>query len=452
MARSKKLATINTVECAKSPSLGDEGASTTSHARAGHAGLYLVLNQDRISPASVVLIHKAPSIHALKQCSAATVENRCREVHCRHQLVIDLTHLMSCVEPDQWHADHALIVVRPLEHKTVITHEIPVIRQKNHHGIAALIIGLQGVENRADCIIHNRDQTEGQGKDTHRPKNAYAREIGITQTAITKSIGELENMLDLPLFDRSSQDVTLTKFGEQIHRRALQIDMQSGFLVREMNELKTGTAGTLRIGAGTVWSAMFLPQVLAELSKSCPDVEFVIRRSVGNRFKAQLEAAEIDVGLGLEPSPEDLTTDLVFTPMVNIKTLLLVRNQHPLMQKKIPGLADIAAYRWAMYRLDTKLFDQVRRLFLNDGLSLATPMFMADSSASVMGFVAKIDCVTVLPAPMLPIAQRYGLSALPLIEGPSFVSGAVSMTAADYPLMGRFMRTLESFARALAKT
>jgi DNA-binding transcriptional LysR family regulator len=277
--------------------------------------------------------------------------------------------------------------------------------------------------------------------------HAAAREIGVTQTAITKSIRELENTLKIRLFDRSVHGVKLTSFGTQFRRRAIQIEQQNAFLERELEEMVLGKAGCLRIGAGTVWSDVFLPMILANFSKSRSNVDFVIHRSVGSRFKSQLEEGEIDVGLGLEPSPEDLTSELIFDPITEIKTALMVRRDHPLCHCSNYKLQDLVTFPWAMYRLDTIIFERARRVFLAQGFMLSEPSYLADSSASVMSFVANTDHVTLLPEPMLPLAERNGLTALKMTDLPSFQSGAIYMAAAaDYPLMQEFGHALKDFA------
>lgn len=275
--------------------------------------------------------------------------------------------------------------------------------------------------------------------------HAAARDVGMTQTAITKSIRELENALGAPLFERSVKGVVLTVFGEQFRRRAIQIEQQSDFLERELAEMIAGQAGRLRIGAGTVWSDVFLPDLLSTFCETRPNVEIVIRRGVGRRFRTLLEEGEIDIGLGLEPSPDDLSPELIFDPLARINTQFFVRNDHPLTGRNDLTLSDIAAYPWAMYRLDTLIFDRVRRMFLEEGLSLQTLALQSDSSVSVMQFVGKTDHITCFPVPMLETAKQLGLTGLRTVECPSFQSGAVYMKAAnDYPLMQDMMKVLKA--------
>ncbi|MEM7303185.1 MAG: LysR family transcriptional regulator [Pseudomonadota bacterium] len=276
--------------------------------------------------------------------------------------------------------------------------------------------------------------------------HAAARDMSVTQTAITKSIRELENVLGAPLFERSVKGVCLTVFGERFQRRAIQIEQQNKFLERELEELIAGQAGSLRIGAGMVWSDVFLPDLLASFSKTRPNLEITIRRSVGSRFRSLLEDGTIDIGLGLEPSPDEISPDVRFDPLTSIGTRFFVRWDHPLTHIEAVSLSDISAYPWAIYRLDALIFERARRLFFDKSLLVGKPSFLADSSASVMSFVSQTDHITCLPEPMSPMAERFNLKALKQLEGPTFRSGAVYMEAAtDYPLIQEILRELKSF-------
>lgn len=272
-----------------------------------------------------------------------------------------------------------------------------------------------------------------------------AQELGITQTAVTRSIRELESTLNARLFDRSVRGVKLTPYGELFHRRAVQIEMQDNFLQREMAELVSGRSGTLRIGAGTVWSTILLPQIIASTHAERPTAQFVVRRSVGDRFREQLEHGEIDLGLGSAPKERDLSRELIFEPLGRVRTVILARKGHPLAGRENVTHADVASFPWAMFRMDDFLFDLVATGFMTRGLTLNAPNYLADSVSSVMGFQALSDHVSCMPAPLVPLATRHGLVELDLPGMADFVSGAIYMRgAAEYPLLKQFMQQLRT--------
>ncbi len=273
--------------------------------------------------------------------------------------------------------------------------------------------------------------------------HAAAKELGITQTAITRTIKELESILEVQLFDRSVRGVTLTAYGEQFLRRAIQIEAQIDYLERESAEMASGNAGTLKIGAGTVWSTMFLPKILVPIQAARPSARFIILRSVGTRFREQLEQREIDLGLGFVPSGGEVSEALTFEPLAKVRTIFLASKNHPLAESRGITHEDLASFPWAMFRLDRSVFELVRTEFLVRGIRLEEPHYLADSISSVMRFLSESDHVSCIPAPLLELAAPHGLVQLNAPEAPEFMSGAIYMSAAsEYPLLNCVLQEL----------
>ena len=194
---------------------------------------------------------------------------------------------------------------------------------------------------------------------------------------------------------------------------------------------------------------MILPPILAELETSRPDTRFVVLRSVGHRMREQLERGEIDLGLGLEPLLRGEETGIAVEHLMRIQTTFLVRRDHPLAAASKVRSRDMAAFPFAMYRLDNFVYEQVSAAFLAEGFALAPPRYLADSISSVMSFVAHSDHITCLPAPILRTATAHGLVPLAADAAPAFPSGAIYMQAASsYPLLETVLERLRVQTRA----
>lgn len=284
----------------------------------------------------------------------------------------------------------------------------------------------------------------------HGNLHLAARELSLTQTAVTKSLQNLEAALGARLFERSARGVTLTHFGQQFQRRAVRIMMQCDYLEREMQELLDGTGGRLTIGAGTVWSSALLPDILARIQGRSPTAEFVVLRSVGRRFQQQLTRREIDLGLGYLTHVSSTGGDFAFEPLAEIDTAYFARKDHPLHGAGALGLDDLRHFPFAMFQLDDALFDQIREKYLLLGHTIASPSYLADSISSVMRFVSRTDHVTCLPAPFLNVARGHGLLPLAVEDTPNFKSGAIySREAAGYPLLEIVLRELRGVGEIL---
>ena len=107
-----------------------------------------------------------------------------------------------------------------------------------------------------------------------------ARQLHLTQPAVTAAIAELEHTLGVRLFVRTSRGVTPTAHGESFVPRATAI---FGELVRAAEDIEVvsrGSRQTLRVGAGGGgWGQGILPAALAKLLDPQPDAFILIREA-----------------------------------------------------------------------------------------------------------------------------------------------------------------------------
>jgi DNA-binding transcriptional LysR family regulator len=69
-----------------------------------------------------------------------------------------------------------------------------------------------------------------------------AKELGMTQPAITKAVQELEAFFSAPLFERTNRGVVPTELGRLLGRRAKSMNTELRYLTDEINALQGGTA------------------------------------------------------------------------------------------------------------------------------------------------------------------------------------------------------------------
>jgi molybdate transport repressor ModE-like protein len=93
-----------------------------------------------------------------------------------------------------------------------------------------------------------------------------ARELGLSQPAISKAIADLEHDLGVSLFDRNTRGVQLTESGEVLVRRGRVIldELRHGF--DEIENISDPTAGLVRIGVSLAQS-LFISAVIDRTSR-----------------------------------------------------------------------------------------------------------------------------------------------------------------------------------------
>ena len=171
----------------------------------------------------------------------------------------------------------------------------------------------------------------------HSSFSKAARELHLTQPAVSMQVKQLESSVELPLFEHVGKRFTLTEAGRAILRYA----NAAADLLRDAREtvdaLKGVRVGELKLSAVST-AKYFAPSVLAAFMREQPGIS--IKFSVGNREEivADLAANETDLVIMGRP-PRELPT--IAAPIA----------RHPLGIIAAPGhnLAKRRQYHCAIY-------------------------------------------------------------------------------------------------------
>jgi len=125
---------------------------------------------------------------------------------------------------------------------------------------------------------------------------AGARQVHITQAAISMQIRQLENELGAKLFVRAPRRVMLTEAGEQLLQRARQILRDHDAAVQEIAELAGAERGRLRLGsASAMVTTDVLPKLLREVRKQHNGSEITVVSGTSEALVQQILAGELDL-------------------------------------------------------------------------------------------------------------------------------------------------------------
>ena len=147
-----------------------------------------------------------------------------------------------------------------------------------------------------------------------------AKELYISQPAISKAIGKLEDSLGLSLFTRSSRGVQLTSEGEILfeHAREAFEALERG--EQELRRIQEFDIGHLRIGVSNTLCKYILLPYLKTFIDQYPPMKVTIESQSTVQTLNRLEQQKIDLGLVAEPS---LRKDLSFIPVMDIQDIFV---------------------------------------------------------------------------------------------------------------------------------
>jgi DNA-binding transcriptional LysR family regulator len=131
----------------------------------------------------------------------------------------------------------------------------------------------------------------------HGNMTRAARELRVSQPAVSKQLSDLEHDLSTPLVDRLPRGVRLTAAGELLFAHAQRILQAERSAEQELAELQNLGRGKLAVGASTTIGSYLVPSLFGELRRSHPAVELDLE--IANTAGVQEAVLEHRLDLGL---------------------------------------------------------------------------------------------------------------------------------------------------------
>lgn len=196
-----------------------------------------------------------------------------------------------------------------------------------------------------------------------------ARELFLTQSAVSHSLRALEEDLGCRLFDRMGKKILLTLAGEQLlpHAREVLAGMQRAR--NSLQKLANWGQSRLRICASTTACQYILPGVLREFQKSFPNVQIAIEPGDTRQAQELLSQKDIDCALCLEPEREERFD---FRPLFSDELFFLVGSDHPWARSGKVEREEISLQNYVLYNKGTYTFELIEKYFRTEGIALNT--------------------------------------------------------------------------------
>ncbi len=167
-----------------------------------------------------------------------------------------------------------------------------------------------------------------------------AEQLYLTQPAVTQQIKALEELIGLPLFDRSGREVTLTPAGELLLRYAEEASEVLEHASIELAALIGHLSGTLRIAASTTIAQYILPPLLGAFLRLHPAVRVELDSS--NTESVAEAIATGRAALGLVEGPPH-TSQVRSEIWLADELVLLVSPSHEWASQRFITLQQLAA-------------------------------------------------------------------------------------------------------------
>ena len=129
-----------------------------------------------------------------------------------------------------------------------------------------------------------------------------AAETGVSPSALSQGLAELERRVGIELFDREGRRRILRPAAREVLEHARRVLALTGDLARWAERVRTGTEGDVRLGMIDVAAVNHYPEVLRRFRDENPDVELRLRVEPSGSLLHDLVGGDLDLVVCVEPS------------------------------------------------------------------------------------------------------------------------------------------------------
>jgi len=212
-----------------------------------------------------------------------------------------------------------------------------------------------------------------------------AKEMKLSQSAISMSIKELENILGRPVFDRINKKLVLNEVGRAFHK---EIDP----LFKKLSDIEyefqnSENKGMIRVGASTTIVDYLMPSIICSYMSSYPDVKITLKEGNTQEITKMIQEGSIDVAF-----VEGFVSESdIITEKVGVDELVVVTANEGLNK---PCYIDaLAEKRWIL-REEGSGTREVFLEYIKEKVSELNIFFELGHTESIKSILMNRECLT----------------------------------------------------------
>ena len=226
-------------------------------------------------------------------------------------------------------------------------------------------------------------------------------ELGLSQSALSKSMRRLENAIGAKLIRGTPKGVVLTAEGETLLSHVHRLRTSLDDIVREVSDVRRGLSGHLRIGVGAGYFFHVVPAACNALVKSAPAATLRLREFGPADSIHALRSGELDIAIRAIGS--SLGEDLEQQHLYDDRFAVISAPTHRLAKRKSLKLAELAQERWILSSPTSAISRQWHGVFERYGIPSPQVAIETNSPVARLAGVAGTD---LLGYTMASVARR----------------------------------------------
>lgn len=241
-----------------------------------------------------------------------------------------------------------------------------------------------------------------------------ANRLGVTQPSFTSLIQDLEDVLGLRLFERTTRTISLTSAGLEFYSRIQRpiADLEEAY--RSLGDLAAKRRGNIVLGALPSSALTLMPAAVGALHREHPALKVRVLEAHNDELLAMLRTNQIEFAVATQTEP---APDLTFSRLMDDYFCAVYPAGHPLQYVAKPLWRDVLRYDLILLARGSSARWQFEQAVRNEPLPRGEGLrYDVTNMGTAAGMVRQGLGVSVLPRLALPELNLAGLLCTPLYD------------------------------------
>lgn len=205
-----------------------------------------------------------------------------------------------------------------------------------------------------------------------------AKELYLTQPAVSIQIHLLEDDYGVKLFNRSGKGITTTEEGNLLFSYAEKILNLSDETDEALRQIKSLERGKVKIGAGRTIGAYYLPQLFESFTLKYPSIGIQMDIGSSSQVIEGILSFRNDIGF---IGTDYFNKNLVVIPFTKDRLVLITPPDHELTHKKVISYKDLSGQKMIMREKGSGTRELIENELVNRKVSTETIMELGSNEA-----------------------------------------------------------------------
>lgn len=195
---------------------------------------------------------------------------------------------------------------------------------------------------------------------------AAARQLNISQPAVSSLLKHCETRMKLKLFERVGGRLQPTPEAQAIYQGVAEIHGRVEAVETLMKDLSAGRHGTLSIAGSLTITNGYVAKAVATFTRMRPNVRVSIFSMQVPQVIERVVSRQVDLGIAYGPlSHPEIETEV----LMRYRVACVMRRDHPLASRKVVAVRELAPYDLILYSSRGVLRSEIERSMQNSGVT-----------------------------------------------------------------------------------